>query len=176
MEKNPVFELPDQPSMTAMSGGRDNTAPGNARPKQTLGRRISGRMCAVATAALFATLVVLALVGVIAIIVFKPTTTESKTVTSASSDQVELQEEEMKNLMELVSKQATEHASNISLLKELHGNAIQEIRQQLDDSNQTIQSMQQKLVQLTVADQNINAKIDNTLQLNATDIDQSKLV
>ena len=84
-------------------------------------------MCAVATAALFATLVVLALVGVIAIIVFRPTITESKTETVVSSDQVELLEQEMKNLRELVSEQATKHASNISSLKEAHSNAIQEI-------------------------------------------------
>ncbi len=127
MEKNPVFEFPDQPSLTEVSGGRDYTAPGNARPKHTPGRRISGRMCAVATAALFATLVVLALVGVIAIIVFRPTITESKTETVVSSDQVELLEQEMKNLRELVSEQATKHASNISSLKEAHSNAIQEI-------------------------------------------------
>ncbi len=188
MEKNPVFEFPDQPSMSEVSEG---TARGNARHKYTSGKKVPGRTCALAT---FAALVVLALVGVIAIIVFRPTTTESKTETSASSDQVELLKQEMKNLKD----QATKHASNISFLKELHENAIQEMQQQLSGSNQrnneitqelqnqldssnqtiqevqnqqqnshqTIQSMQQKLVQLTLADQNIDAKIDNTTQMN----------
>ena len=190
MEKNPVFdnpvyEFPDQPTMTEVSGG---AVPGNTRPKHTPGKKISGRTCGLAT---FATLVVLAMVGVIAIIVFRPTTTESKTETSASSDQVELLEQEMKNLRELISEQATKHASNISSLKELHGNAIQEMQQQLSGSNrrlqnqlnksnqtilelqnqqlnlnQTIQSMQQKLVQLTITDQHIDAKINNTTQMH----------
>ncbi len=185
MEKNPVFEFPDQPSMAEVSEG---TARGNARLKHTSGMKVPGRTCALAT---FAALVVLALVGVIAIIVFRPTTTESRTETSASSDQVELLKQEMKNLRELVSEQATKHASNISSLKELHGNAIQEMQQQISGSNQIIQQLQnelnssnqtiqevqnqqqnlhqtiqQKLVQLTLADQNIDAKIDNTTQMN----------
>ncbi|XP_064398669.1 sushi, von Willebrand factor type A, EGF and pentraxin domain-containing protein 1-like isoform X2 [Halichondria panicea] len=190
MEKNPVFEFPDQPSTSEVSEG---TARGNARPKYTSGKKVPGRTCALAT---FAALVVLALVGVIAIIVFRPTTTESKTETSASSDQVELLEQEMKNLRELVSEQATKHASNISSLKQLYGNAIQEMQQQISDSNQqlqlnsnqtiqevqnqlhktneamqqllnnSIQGMQQKLVQLTAADQNIEAKIENTTQMH----------
>ncbi len=126
MQKNPVYEFPDQLRMTEMSGGRDNTAPGNARPEHTPRKKISGRTCALA----FATLV-LALVGVIAIIVFRPTITESKTETSASGDQVELLEQEMKNLRELVSEQATKYASNISSLKELHTNENREIQQQI---------------------------------------------
>ena len=69
----------------------------------------------------------------------------------------------MKNLKEIAIK----HASNISSLKELHGNAIQEIQHQLDDSNRTIQSMQQKLVQLTVAVQNIDVKSTSHMQLQA---------
>ncbi len=86
MEKNPVYELPDRLCMTEMSGGRDNTALRHARPKKPTRGKISRRTCAL----VLATLVVLALVGVIAIIVFRPTTTESKTETSASTDQVEL--------------------------------------------------------------------------------------
>ncbi len=135
MEKNPVYEFPDQLRTTEVPGGRDNTVPGNARSKHTPGRRISGRMCALA----FATLVVLALVGVIAIIVFRPTTTESKTDTSASSDQV--LEQDIKNLRE----QATKHASNISSLKQFHSNAIQEIQQQLAGSNLIINEIIQEI-------------------------------
>ncbi len=104
MEKNPVYEFPDQPSMTEVSG---SAVPGNTRPKHTPGKKISGRTCTLATAALFATLVVLALVGVIAIIVFRPMTTESKTETSTSSDQVELFEQEMKNLRELMHQRTS---------------------------------------------------------------------
>ncbi len=176
MEKNPVYELPDRLRMTEMSGGKDSTALGHARPKKPTRGKISGRTCALAFAALV--VMALTLVIVIAIIVFRPTTTESRTETSASSDQVELLKQEMKNLRELVSEQATKHASNISSLKELHGNAIEEIQQlfsgsnlrnneiiqelqnQLDNSNQTIQ---QQIVQLTV---NIDAKIDNTTQMH----------
>ncbi len=127
--------------MTEMFGGRDNTAPGHAIPKKPSRGKISSRTCALA----FGTLVVLALVGVIAIIVFRPMTTESKTETSASSDQVELLEQEMKNLRELVSEQATKHASNISSLKELHTNVIQEIQQQLSGSNLFINEIMQEL-------------------------------
>ncbi len=152
-----MFEFPDQPSMTEVAGGRDNTAPGNARPKHTPGRRISGRMCAVATAALFATLVVLALVGVIAIIVFRPTTTESKTETVVSSDQVELLKQDMKNLRELVSKQATKHAANISSLKEAHSNAIQEMQQQISGSNQIVEELQNQLNNSNQAIQQLKA-------------------
>ncbi len=141
MEKNPVYELPDRLRMTEMSGGRDNTALGHARPKKPSRGKISSRTCALA----FATLVVLALVGVIAIIVFRPTTTESKTEASASSDQVDLLKQGMKNLREFVSEQATKHASNISSLKELHSNAIQEMQQQLSGSNLIINEIMQEL-------------------------------
>ena len=177
MEKNPVFdnpvyEFPDQPSMTEVSGG---AVPGNARPKHTPGKKISGRTCALAT---FATLVVLALVGVIAIIVFRPTTTESKTETSASSDQVELLEQEMKNLRELISEQATKHASNISSLKELHGNAIQEMQQQLRGSNQIVQQLQYRQNQLNNSNQRSNEIIQQlqNQQHNSNQTIQQKLV
>ncbi len=174
MEKNPVYELPDQFRTTEVAGGRNNTATGDARPEQNPGKKISGRTCALAFAALV--VMALTLVIVIAIVMFRPTITEFQTETSPSSDQVELIEQEMQNLREL----ATKHASNISSLKELYGNAIQEMQQlsgsvqqiqnqlnkvnqdiqnQLQNSNQTIQ---QKLVQLTVTAQHIDAKIDNT--------------
>ncbi len=146
MEKNPVFEFPDQPSMAEVSEG---TARGNARPKYTSGKKVPGRTCALAT---FAALVVLALVGVIAIMVFRPTTTESKTETSASSDKVELLKQEMKNLRDQTT-------SNISLLKELHENAIQEMQQQLSGSNQIIQQLQN---QLNSSNQTIQQQISSS--------------
>ncbi len=46
MEKNPVFEFPDQPSMAEVSEG---TARGNARLKHTSGKKVPSRTCALAT-------------------------------------------------------------------------------------------------------------------------------
>ncbi len=172
MEKNPVFEFPDQPSTSEVSGG---TARGNARLKYTSGKKVPGRTCALAT---FAALVVLALVGVIAIIVFRPTTTESKTETSASSDQVELLKQEMKNLRD----QATKHASNISSLKELHENAIQEMQQQISGSNKIIQQLQNQLHSSNQTIQEVQNQLHDSnqaiqQQLNDSDEDiQQKLV
>ncbi len=60
---------------------------GTTRPQAMQGPSTSqeGESTSTTRVALFATLVVLALVGVIAIIVFRPTITESKTETVVSS-------------------------------------------------------------------------------------------
>ncbi len=87
-------------------------------------------------------ILVLGLVGVSAIVVFRPTVSESRTEASASSDQVEM----IQNLRQLVDEQAAKHATNISMLKDQHSKAIQKIQTQLNRSNITIKEMQQQQI------------------------------
>ncbi len=112
MNENPVYDTPEDIFLS-------NTAPDSARPKHTSGKKVSGRVCAVTIVSLSAILV-LALVGVSAIVVFRPTVSESRTEASVSSDEVAMIQEDMKNLRQLVDEQAAKHATNISMLKDQH--------------------------------------------------------
>ncbi len=127
--QNPTFESQDGISMSKMAEG-STTFRDNFRPKHPYRKKMSGRTCAISTAALFAILV-LALVGVTAIVVFRPTVSESRTEASVSSDlQVAMIQEEMKNLKQLVDEIATKHSANISAANEEYNSGLQELQQQ----------------------------------------------
>ncbi len=184
VKQNPIYEIPLDEFPTSKVVEDSSTPPDSVQSKHTSGRRMSGRMCAISTAALFAILLVLALVGVSAIVVFRPTASESKTEASVSSDlHVAMIQEDMKNLRQLVDEIATTHSANISTLKEEHSTALLELQQQQNGANERNNVFFQELLnqqnesQLTIQElqnQQIESKL--TIQDLHNEQNESKLI
>ena len=94
MEKNPVFEFSEESPPSDRNSGRDTPL---IVPKQTPQKKVSGRVLALAVVAVIAIIV---FGGVVAIFVFRPSTSES----SSDKQEIESLKQQLENLRQLVSR------------------------------------------------------------------------
>ena len=114
MEKNPVFEFSEESSPNDRNGGRDTPL---MRPKQAPQKKVSRRVLALAVVAVITLLV---FGGVVAIIVFRPSTSES----SSDKQEIESLKQQLKHLRQLVSR-LDQHVNNTYTMQDASIRALQ---------------------------------------------------
>ena len=138
MEKNPVFELSEESPPSDRNGRRDTPL---MRSIQASQKKVSGRVLALAVVAVIAILV---LGGLVALIVFRPSTSES----SSDNQEIESLKQQLENLRQLVSR-LDQHVNNTYSIQDATIRAFQSQAQiRREETNIYLQKLNDSVLDL----------------------------
>ena len=126
MEKNPVFELSEESPPSDRNGRKDTSHMRSSI--QAPQKKVSGRVLALAVVAMIAILV---LGGVVALVVFRPSTSES----SSDKQEIESLKQQLENLRQLVSR-LDQSMNNTYLSYGIQNEAIRALQSQAQISRE----------------------------------------